>query len=256
MISKQKLKLIHSLEQKKNRDSEGLFIAEGPKVVGELAPHYACRYLAATTDWIEVNQSIAEGAKEVVKVTHQELKKASLLKTPQNVLAIFEKGDISEPSLDLATKELCLALDFVQDPGNFGTIIRIANWFGIRNIICSTSTADAFSPKVVQATMGALAGVNVYHTNLYNYLKNQPPGLPIYGTFLKGDNIYETKLTDNGIVIMGNEGNGICDEIATLVTNKLYIPPYPASAGTVESLNVGVATAITCAEFRRRTSTK
>ena len=145
-----------------------------------------------------------------------------------------------------------LALDDVQDPGNLGTIIRIADWFGIHHIICSTGTADAFSPKVVQATMGAIARVKIHYTDLPSYLSTLPKGTPVYGTFLEGDDIYTLPLSDHGIIVMGNEGNGISPATAKAVTDKLFIPNWPEGAKTSESLNVAVATAITCSEFRRR----
>lgn len=252
MISKQKIKLIHSLEVKKFRDQNCLFVAEGPKVIGELIPRFKCNYIAGTAEWLEQNKHITAKAEEVNEITQEELTKASLLKHPQKVIALFQKNETIPLSYKILENELCLALDYIQDPGNLGTIIRIANWFGIKNIICSNSTADAYSPKVVQATMGALSDVNLYYTNLESYIKNIPGNIPIYGTFLEGQNIYKTELTNHGLIIMGNEGNGISKQIASLVTRKLYIPPYPANASTVESLNVSVATAITCAEFRRR----
>ncbi len=149
-------------------------------------------------------------------------------------------------------QELCIVLDTIQDPGNLGTIIRLANWFGIKNIICSTTTADVYSPKVIQATMGSLSGIDIYYTDLCEYLAALPTNTPIYGTFLDGSNIYTTPLTSNGVIIMGNEGNGISDKVAATVTERLYIPPYNPTLKTTESLNVGVATAVICAEFRRR----
>jgi len=146
---------------------------------------------------------------------------------------------------------LCLALDEVQDPGNLGTIIRIADWFGIEHIFCSQGTADVYNPKVVQATMGALARVHVHYVNL-SELIDSLPDIPVYGTFLDGTNIYEQELSQTGIIVMGNEGNGISPEVRKVINRRLYIPNYPANRPTSESLNVAVATAITCAEFRRR----
>ena len=140
----------------------------------------------------------------------------------------------------------------MQDPGNLGTIIRTSDWFGIRQIICSPGTADAFSPKVVQATMGSIARVSVNYTDLPSFLAQLPAGTPVYGTFLEGENIYRHPLSPNGLIIMGNEGKGISPAVSRFVTEKLFIPPYPANATTGESLNVAIATAITCAEFRRR----
>lgn len=252
MLSKAKIKLIQSLEQKKKRREEGLFVAEGPKVVGDLMPYFTCRLIVAEASWIAAHPEVK--ATEIVEATNEELRKASFLKTPQEVLALFELPTYPIQQ-DIATKELCLALDDVQDPGNLGTIIRVADWFGIRHIFCSLGTADAFSPKTVQATMGAVARVQVYYVDLYNYLldiRKKTPSTPLYGTFLEGENIYKKSLSTNGIIIMGNEGNGICKQVQEMVTDKLFIPNYPEGSTTSESLNVAIATAITCAEFRRR----
>lgn len=252
MISKQRIKLIHSLEQKKHRDEHNLFIGEGCKVVGELLLHFDCKYMIATEEWTKQNPALFQKASDSCIVTQEELAKASLLKTPQHVLALFAKREELIPSPKIAKTELCLALDSIQDPGNLGTIIRIANWFGIKHMICSQTTADAYSPKVIQATMGSLSGVKIFYTDLCKYLKETPADIPVYGTFLEGDNIYNVPLSANGIIVMGNEGNGISPQIKALVTRKLFIPPYSSGLSTTESLNVGVATAITCAEFRRR----
>lgn len=252
MISKQQQKLIRSLEHKKYRDQLSLFIGEGPKVVGELLKSFRCKVIVATSEWLTQNSiRIAENV-ELHEVTPQELERISLLKTPQSVIGIFEKKNISCPPIDIAATNLCIALDHIQDPGNLGTIIRTANWFGIDHIICSLDTADPYSPKVIQATMGAIARSNLYSTDLAQYFASAA-SVPIYGTFLQGENIYETPLTNNGIILMGNEGKGISESLAAHVTNRLFIPPFRPEATTVESLNVAIATAVTCAEFRRRT---
>ena len=252
MLSKAKIKLIQSLEQKKKRREERLFVAEGPKVVGDLLPHFACRLIVAERSWIACHPEVQNI--EIIEATNEELRKASFLKAPQEVLALFELPVYPTPH-DIASKELCLALDDVQDPGNLGTIMRVADWFGIRHIFCSTATADAFSPKTIQATMGAVARVQVHYVNLPEYLqqvRSHTPEVPLYGTFLEGSNIYNEPLTPHGIIIMGNEGNGIGQQVQQLVTHKLLIPNYPEGCATSESLNVAIATAITCAEFRRR----
>ena len=252
MLSKAKIKLIQSLEQKKKRREERLFVAEGPKVVGDLLPYFPCRLIVAEAAWLAAHPEVR--ATEIIETTSDELRKASFLKAPQEVLALFELPTYATPH-DVADKELCLALDDVQDPGNLGTIIRVADWFGIRHIFCSIGTTDAFSPKTIQATMGAVARVQVHYVNLYNFLHNirqENPSTPLYGTFLEGENIYKEPLTAHGIIIMGNEGNGISQQIQDLVTHKLFIPNYPEGCTTSESLNVAIATAITCAEFRRR----
>jgi TrmH family RNA methyltransferase len=252
MLSKAKIKLIQSLDQKKKRREERLFVAEGPKVVGDLMPYFSCRLLIAEASWLALHPEVS--ATEIIEVTNEELRKASFLKAPQEVLALFELPTYSTPH-DVVKKELCLALDDVQDPGNLGTIIRVADWFGIRHIFCSIGTTDAFSPKTIQATMGAISRVQIHYVDLYSFLHHtriESSSTPIYGTFLEGKNIYKEALSPNGVIIMGNEGNGISSKVEEMVTNKLFIPNYPEGCATSESLNVAIATAITCAEFRRR----
>ena len=252
MLSKAKIKLIQSLDQKKKRREERLFVAEGPKVVGDLMPYFSCRLLIAEASWLALHPEVS--ATEIIEVTNEELRKASFLKAPQEVLALFELPTYSIPH-DVVNKELCLALDDVQDPGNLGTIIRVADWFGIRHIFCSIGTTDAFSPKTIQATMGAISRVQIHYVDLYSFLHHtriESSSTPIYGTFLEGKNIYREALSPNGVIIMGNEGNGISSKVEEMVTNKLFIPNYPEGCATSESLNVAIATAITCAEFRRR----
>ena len=261
-ISKAKIKLIHSLDSKKGRRESGLFIAEGPKVVGDLLELMPARLIIATTDWLEANNDRINDT-ETIEVSDEELKKASLLQHPQKVLALFpilnntEKDDCHLAALltdkDKAGKQkLTIALDGVQDPGNLGTIIRIADWFGITDIICSHDTVDAFSPKVVQATMGSIARVHIHHADLENLIKTLPTDFPVYGTFLNGSDLYDKPLSVGGIIIMGNEGKGISQPVKALVNHRLLIPNYPKGRKTADSLNVAIATAITCAEFRRR----
>ena len=252
MLSKAKIKLIQSLEHKKKRREEQLFVAEGPKVVGDLLPYFTCHLIVATPAWLARNPQVK--ASEIIEVTPDELRKASFLKAPQEVLALFALPNATA-SPSVAATELCLALDDVQDPGNLGTIIRLADWFGIRHIFCSIGTTDAFSPKTVQASMGAIARVSVHYTNLTELLttlREAHPSTPIYGTFLDGNNLYHESLSPHGIIVMGNEGNGINPTTEQLVTHKLLIPNYPEGCPTSESLNVAIATAITCAEFRQR----
>lgn len=250
MISKNKIKTIHSLEQKKYRKKEGLFVAEGPKIINELLQCMKCTWLAHTASY-DLPNPIAFPIDELEQCTEDELHKISFLSSPQSVIATFK---IPEESSEISciSEDLCLALDGVQDPGNLGTIIRLADWFGIKHIYCSLQTADAFSPKTVQATMGAISRVNIHYVDLMELIKKLPSATPIYGTLLDGDNLYEQKLENKGLLIMGNEGNGLSAEIRNLLNAKLYIPCYPTDSETSESLNVGVATAILCAEFRRR----
>ena len=252
MLSKARIKQIHSLEQKKYRRQEGLFVAEGHKLVGELlVAGHTPTYLCHTEQWTSHTQVSCP----VDIVSETELKSASLLQHPQQVLALFPLPHWELPTMETCHQKLILALDGVQDPGNLGTIIRTCDWFGVHDIYCSMDTADCYNPKVVQATMGALARVRVHYINLKEWLEEvQKAGVPVYGTLLEGGNMYEKgAITDKskGVIIMGNEGNGISPEIRKLITHPIRIPSYPANAETSESLNVGIATAIVLAEFRR-----
>jgi TrmH family RNA methyltransferase len=243
MLSKNQLKLVRSLELKKNRKKEGLFVAEGPKVVGDLlragfVPHSIFK--------VQSSGFKVQGSSFLI--TDDELRKLSFLQHPQEVLAVFEIPQSQKPTAN--SQQLTIALDGIQDPGNLGTIIRIADWFGISTIYCSEDTADCYNPKVVQATMGSLAHVDLVYTDLEALLR-QYDG-PIYGTLLDGQNIYQQELSNEGIIVMGNEGNAISPAIRQLVTHKLLIPNYNPSSATAESLDVAIATAITCAEYRRR----
>ena len=239
MISKNQIKFIRSLELKKNRKRENLFVAEGPKVVGDLLQAgYRVHSIFSTTPRSDDAQLITE----------EELQRISFLQHPQEVLAVFH---IPSPT-DMIPQptSLSLALDGVQDPGNVGTIIRIADWFGIDTIYCSQDTADVYNPKVVQATMGSLAHVHIVYCDLTELLSHAK--CPIYGTLLDGQDLYKQPLSTEGIIVMGNEGNGISEAVRQYVTHRLFIPNYHKDGSTAESLNVAIATAITCAEFRRR----
>ena len=249
MISKAKIKLINSLLQKKFRDETGLFVAEGTKLVIDLASAFQCSILVATSDWLSEHPQFK--ATEKIEAEANEFNKISNQKSPQGVLAVFKRPDYIWNDQELSQK-LSLALDDVQDPGNLGTIIRIADWFGISDIFCSEHSADAFNPKTVQASMGALARVRVHVVDLEDFLKICQSKIPVYGTFMNGEDIYSKTLTQTGIIVMGNEGNGISREIEQHVSERLLIPNFPAGQATSESLNVGVATALVCAEFRRR----
>ena len=249
MLSKNKIKYIRSLELKKNRKEERVFVAEGHKLVGDLLGHFSCRLLVAIPAWLEKNPKVQ--ADEIIEVTPDELTRASLQKTPQEVLAVFEQPTWTYDVASVS-KSLCLALDDIQDPGNLGTIIRLADWFGIEHIFCSQGTVDVYNPKTIQATMGALARVKLHYCHLPSLIASLGD-VPVYGTFLDGENMYGKTLTDHGLIVMGNEGNGIGEEVARLVNERLYIPNYPPQRETSESLNVAVATAVICAEFRRRT---
>ena len=247
MISKNKIKYIRSLEQKKNRNKEGKFVAEGFKVVDDLLALQPADLIVATQEWLHGKHLAAQT--EVIEVTEEELKKVSFLQHPQQVLAGFKQAQDGDFSIN--TQELSLALDGVQDPGNLGTIIRIADWFGITHIYCSQDTADVYNPKVVQATMGSIARVKVEYGNLLGLVESLPADVPVYGTLLDGDNIYQQQLENRGLIVMGNEGKGISPALAKKVNRRLLIPNFPEGRATADSLNVAIATAITCSEFRR-----
>lgn len=247
MIGKNTIKWVHSLEMKKNRKREGLFVAEGPKVVGDLMSRFRLHTVFATEEWNGGGKLGAEVRRHTVD--DDELRRLSFLQHPQQVVAVFEMNNEDEVKVD--KDRLTIMLDGVQDPGNLGTIIRIADWFGIRHVICSQETADAYNPKVVQATMGSLASVSVHYVNLESYLVSQPKDVKIYGTLLDGQDIYETRLSAAGIIVMGNEGNGLTEAVRRLVTHRLLIPDFNPDK-RAESLNVAIATSIVCSEFRRR----
>lgn len=247
MLNKGLEKYIRSLKDKKNRDHYNTFVVEGNKMVKELLTILPCEYLIITKE-LSNNLNI-KSVDKIIEVKDQDIRRISFLKNPQQMLAVFfQDKDLNFNNLD---KKLTLVLDEIQDPGNLGTIMRLADWYGIENIICSPNTVDIYNPKTVQASMGAIARVKVHYCNLNDFL-NKYKHIPIYGTFLDGENIYQHELTRNGIIIMGNEGNGIREEVGKYVNKRLFIPSYPSDKETSESLNVAIATAITCAEFRRR----
>lgn len=258
-VTKQNIKEVHALNLKKHRDIMQAFVAEGPKVVTDLLPLMRCRILYATQVFLDRLPSVLKRNIELIEVVDQKtLERLSLLCAPRDVLAVFEKPRVKDMAgeeeleewMSLPRRSLCLVLDAVQDPGNLGTIVRLADWFGIEHIFASTDTADVFAPKVVQATMGAIGRVSVHYCNLPHLLCRME-GVPIYGTFLDGTDVYTERLTQNGLIVMGNEGRGISSEVESCVNKRLYIPPYPVGRATSESLNVAIATAIVCAEFRR-----
>ena len=238
-LSKNQVKWVRSLQQKKQRDLEGVFVAEGHKCVEELCSAFEL-VLMVTPD----------------NATEVEISQMSNLRTPQGVIGVFRKrGEMGDRQWAMGNGVI-VALDGVQDPGNLGTIIRTCDWFGIKDIYCSKDTADCYNPKVVQATMGALARVRVHYIDLEEWLKQiKEDGLPVYGTLLEGGNMYhEGAIVDKskGVIVMGNEGNGISPTVRELITHPIRIPSYPENAETSESLNVGIATAIVLAEFRRK----
>lgn len=246
-MTKAEIQLVRALADKRGRTEHGLFVAEGAKLVGELrASHLAIRKIFAL-------EGVFSG-EGVETVSPRDMERLSLLKTPSNSLALVEIPRYELRPEALAGR-LTLALDDVQNPGNLGTIIRLADWFGIGDVVCSPASADCFNPKVVQATMGAILRVRVHYTELPPLLKSVAArGVPVYGTFLEGENLYDAQLSAAGIVVVGNEGRGVSEATARTVTHKLLIPPYPADRRTTESLNVAMATGIVCAEFRRQAS--
>jgi len=253
MLSKNKIKLIQSLNRKKNRDETRLFLVEGNKMVEEaLNSGFEIETLVCTSHFKEQHPEINEGSFELIETDSISIQKASLLQSPQDSLAIVRIPLIEAPEINLKN-DLVLALDFIQDPGNLGTILRIADWFGINSVICSENTVDVYNPKVVQASMGAIFRIKTWHTNLEPFLsealENQ---VPVYGTFLNGKNIYTETLTSNGVIILGNEGNGISVAVSQFISQKLIIPSFSTEINKPESLNVAIATAICCSEFRRR----
>ncbi|MCI9845118.1 TrmH family RNA methyltransferase [Flavobacterium pectinovorum] len=240
MISKNQIKLISGLHQKKQRFANQLFFAEGIKVIQELLQsNFELEYLFTTQNDFET----VEFSKRIL-ITEQDLKKISALSTPNTCLAVF-KIPAENPIIDSG---LIVALDDIRDPGNLGTILRLCDWFGIQQIICSKETVDIYNPKVVQATMGSIARVNVNYVDLKSFITNAK--LPVFGTFMNGENIYQSALPQNGIIIMGNEANGISAEIEKIVTSRLTIPRFGKLQKT-ESLNVATATAIVLSEFKR-----
>ena len=238
-VSKSQVKLIKSLQHKKFRDELGLFVAEGEKCVSELQKAYELEFRIQSTEYRPQTDSLLASPKEIEQM--------SGLKTPQGVVGVFKKRPIGDWKLEIG--DLVLGLDGIQDPGNLGTIIRTCDWFGVHDIVCSLDTADCYNPKVVQATMGALARVRVHYVDLVKWLAEQQ--CPIIGTLLEGKNMYESPLPKEGVIVMGNEGNGISPAVRALVTHPIRIPNYPKNAETSESLNVSIATAIVLAEFRR-----
>ncbi len=256
MLSKNKIKLIRSLELKKNRTATALFVAEGKKLVFDLLQSEIGISEVFCTETIGRELIRRKSDLNVEIVDKEELSRISFLKTTPEIVALCRMPksviDWEEILLDMT-----LVLDTIQDPGNLGTIVRLADWFGIRNIICSEESADLFNPKVVQSTMGSIARVKVHYGSLPGFLSRaREMNIPVYGTYLEGDNIYNCDLKGNGLVVMGNEGNGISGEIETYISRKINIPSFPTGVKTSESLNVAMAASIICAEFRRRISGK
>jgi TrmH family RNA methyltransferase len=253
VIPKSIRQLIKSLDQKKHRKSSGLFLVEGNKMALDLlSSDIEIETMIVTDNFLKTNSTQIVGKTELISTDWDQIRKASLLKTPQDALAICK---IPEYGINHANpaNNWVLCLDGIQDPGNLGTIIRIADWFGITDIVCSPDTVDAFNPKTVQATMGSIFRTRVHYTQLPEYFAQmQESSIFIGGTFLEGENIYTKSLPSTGIMIMGNEGSGIREVTFPYISEKIFIPSFAKEKTHAESLNVGVATAIICSEIRSR----
>ena len=245
MLSQADIKLINALKQTKARRKMGFFLVEGPKMVSELLnyPDFEIQFIAGSKKWLD--SQLAENDYSRKEISDKALQKLSNFSRANEVLAVVRMPEHQD--LKTNNDSLYLVLDNIQDPGNLGTIIRTAEWFGINEIICSKDTADCFNPKVVQATMGSIFRVKCYYEDLPSFLKEQK--IPVYGTLLNGKNIYQEQLSQSGFIVIGNESKGISKEVQNFITNPLFIPNSAQSKA--ESLNASVATALVCAEFRR-----
>lgn len=253
MVSKNTIKLIKSLALKKNRIKENLFLVEGDKNVSEvLSSNIIIEKLFATSSFLTNNPSFKNRVKQVSEVLQQDINHASLLKNPQNSIAICVLPETKELP-KMLNSDLCIYLDDIQDPGNLGTIIRICDWFGINQLFCSPKTADMFNPKVIQASMGSFCRVEAWQTPFEPVVQlAKKSGVKIIGAFLDGENIYNQDLPKKALLVMGNEGNGISFDVAKVIEQKIKIPEFNQNPASAESLNVSVATAIICAEFKRQ----
>ncbi|MFB9056301.1 TrmH family RNA methyltransferase [Mariniflexile ostreae] len=237
MLSKNQVKLIRSLNQKKYRLQHGLFVVEGFKVIKELLNSHYVLHTLYTTEAFNADE------KEVL-ISEKDLKRISFLKTPHTAVAIFEIPKIKA----IDHNQLIVALDDVRDPGNLGTIIRLCDWFGIQDLVCSKETVDCFNPKVVQASMGSITRVNIVYVDLLTFLENHSTA--IFGAYMEGENVYKKTFPNQGVLVMGNEANGISEAVEKLISDKITIPRFGDIQAT-ESLNVATATAILLSEFRR-----
>ncbi len=251
MLSKALIKRISSYKESKYRNQDKVFVVEGVKVVNELLNScFEIETICALRQWLDDNsKSIINKTNNIIEVSGDELKKISSFSTPNQVLAVVKNPS---PKEVVFKDKLVIALDQINDPGNLGTIIRIAHWFGIEDIICSENTVDQFNPKTIQSTMGSLFRVNVSYHNLKSYLQNLPKDYPIYGAVVEnGENIYEKQVQKHGIIIIGSESHGISNEILPLINNPITIPNFSINQ-KAESLNASIATGIIVSEFKRR----
>ena len=254
MISKSRIRFINSLQNKKARDEEGLFVIEGDKIVREfLAAGVHVKLLIAKSEFISsLSGDLRKHVDAVEHVSYEDLKLVSTLKTPHNALAVVY---MSEHKMDMpeVTDQFCAALDMIQDPGNLGTIIRAAGWFGIRNLVCSPACVDVYNPKVIQASMGAILHVNVTYCNLKDFLVSAVrENVPVYGTMLDGKSIYDHTPGNNGIILFGNESKGISGDLIPFITEKISIPKFSTAKEGIDSLNVGMAASVVFSEFQRK----
>lgn len=240
-----------SLATAKGRRKLGLFMAQGHKCVSDTIDNFNVEAIIANEEWARCNERIIDNH-NLILCKPEDMQRISTLTSPPDVIGIYQIPEYEKPDL---YGRLIIALDCLQDPGNLGTIMRVCDWMGVSTILASNDTVDVWSPKVVQSTMGAISRVRLYYCDLPEVLSSlNGMDIDVYGTFLDGESIYDADLAATGIIVMGNEGNGISVEVSNLITRKITIPPYPAGSLTSESLNVAIATGITLAEFRRRLS--
>jgi TrmH family RNA methyltransferase len=253
MLSKSQISFLISLQKKKVREEERLYVIEGDKLVREfLEAGVPVRILTAKPEFLNSLPAIhKQGIAEVISVSYEELKKISSLTTPHNALAIVEMPEPKADPADLK-RGFTAALDNVQDPGNLGTIIRAAAWFGIKHIFCSPDCVDVYNPKVIQASMGAILHVNVIATDLRSFLETaKKNSIKIYGTFIDGESIYSYKLDSHGIIVLGNESRGISEELIPFITDRIMIPKFAGESTGIDSLNVSMAASVIFSEFAR-----
>ena len=243
MLSKSQIKLITSLKQKKYRQQHGFFVVEGIKTIKELLQSNWVLHALYTTESFN-NSANPDNYRDEVLISETDLKRISFLTTPNKALAVFKIPE----SIPIDHNGLILALDSIRDPGNLGTIIRLCDWFGVKDLVCSKETVDCFNPKVIQATMGSITRVNISYVDLVAFIKESE--MPIYGAFMEGEMLYTKKLSPKAILVMGNEANGVSKEVEALINEKISIPRFGDLQAT-ESLNVATATAIILSEFRR-----
>lgn len=250
-VSKNQIKLYNSLQQKKYRNETGLFLAEGTKIVLELLQsNFEVVQLYCTTEWAGENKVISHSNMEIISLN--EIKKISALTNPQPVLALVKQKQLAHFNGDELKNNLTLFLDDIRDPGNLGTILRVADWYGIQNVVCTANTVDLYNPKVIQASMGSFLRVNCFYAHLKPLIEfSKQNNIPTYASLLEGKNVYKEKLPKEAVLIMGNEANGLSKEIIDLCSHYITIPSFSITQTGAESLNVSIATAILISEFKR-----